>query len=1031
MGSTILYSRVKCGAVESSFVLINEVLFDTEGTDTPHEYVELRGQPGTVVPANTYLVNIEGDSDSGFGPGKVSNIFNLSGLAFGSNGYLVIAQNGSGYTFDPGANVIVSTTSDFGGLTFFQSDVAANQIENATNTFMLLTSSVAPLLSNDVDSSNSGILDGPASSWTIRDSLGISDGGSGDFTYSPVVFNYFDTVTPPLGYVARLGNSTGQTNADWSAAELVGTAPNYTLSSTATLPVNYGGLAVNHIGKANPLLTPVPTINLNRNITIHPGQRITLSNSLLSASDPDTTAANLVYTVVSGPSQGTLTKNGLAITSFTQADLEASDNILDSIRYTTTGTAGTTDTITLSLSDGNNVITPIVLNISIVAASAPVAYTGGNYVQSFDNLLPSPIPNDSSTLPAAMVLPQGWGILETSGTNDNANSSIRIDSNVTTSGDTFLLGATGTNERGLGAFASGSLTSRFGLALVNNSTQTFSSFTLSYTGEQWRDGRSTGSVTNTLTFDYSVGATSLTTGTYTSEPSLNFVAPVGGANPQAGIDIPLDGNAPENRSAVSATVNGIGWGPGQTLWLRWSDINDAGNDDVLGIDNLTFSANAPVGNTNPTLVSNSASLLLGTTSTITSSMLQATDAEQSAGSLVYTIGTASTGILNLNGSPIGAGATFTQANINAGNLTYTAPATGASDSFTFTVSDGAGGSIPTSTFSITLTSPPSVKLNELNVNPPGTDTPREYVELIGTPGASLNGVYFVSIEGDVSANEGNVTYLLDLSGRVLGSNGLLFIGSTGAYTIPNATTFVDGGATFATGGALQNGANTFALIYSGSQAITASDYDPTDSGALTLPGGAVLLDSVGWVAGVTGDKVYGGVTLSQVTGTPNAASRIVGNLAQSASAWFNGALSGTDNTTVTYDAANASSNLPTGAVLTPGDVNFAPTVTSASLSIAATDAAKLEGDSGTTSFTFTVTRTGDTSGATTVDYGVTGSGTNPANAADFGGTFPSGSVSFADGEVTKTITINVSGDTVFEPDESFTVTLSNPSGVQQ
>ncbi len=59
---------------------------------------------------------------------------------------------------------------------------------------------------------------------------------------------------------------------------------------------------------------------------------------------------------------------------------------------------------------------------------------------------------------------------------------------------------------------------------------------------------------------------------------------------------------------------------------------------------------------------------------------------------------------------------------------------------------------------------------------------------------------------------------------------------------------------------------------------------------------------------------------------------------------------------------------------------------------------------------------------------MTGSGTNPAAADDFGGTFPAGTVSFADGELTKIITINVSGDSFVEPDENFTVTLSNASG---
>ena len=87
---------------------------------------------------------------------------------------------------------------------------------------------------------------------------------------------------------------------------------------------------------------------------------------------------------------------------------------------------------------------------------------------------------------------------------------------------------------------------------------------------------------------------------------------------------------------------------------------------------------------------------------------------------------------------------------------------------------------------------------------------------------------------------------------------------------------------------------------------------------------------------------------------------------------------------------------------------------------------KPEGNAGNTAFTFRVTRTGNTSGSASANYATTGSGANPANATDFGGSFPSGTVSFAAGETTRDITVNVSGDTDVEPDETFTVTLSSP-----
>src|SRR4029077_8315238 len=54
----------------------------------------------------------------------------------------------------------------------------------------------------------------------------------------------------------------------------------------------------------------------------------------------------------------------------------------------------------------------------------------------------------------------------------------------------------------------------------------------------------------------------------------------------------------------------------------------------------------------------------------------------------------------------------------------------------------------------------------------------------------------------------------------------------------------------------------------------------------------------------------------------------------------------------------------------------------ASLAIAAAAASKAEGNTGSTPFTFTVTRSGDTTGASSATYTVSGSAANPANAAD-------------------------------------------------
>ncbi len=99
------------------------------------------------------------------------------------------------------------------------------------------------------------------------------------------------------------------------------------------------------------------------------------------------------------------------------------------------------------------------------------------------------------------------------------------------------------------------------------------------------------------------------------------------------------------------------------------------------------------------------------------------------------------------------------------------------------------------------------------------------------------------------------------------------------------------------------------------------------------------------------------------------------------------------------------------------------------LSIGLASADHSEGDAGSKAYTVTVTRTGDTTGASAAAWAVTGSGSNPANAADFSGAaLPFGTVNFAAGDTSQTITVQVSGDTVVELDEDFTVTLANPSG---
>ncbi|MCC3525125.1 MULTISPECIES: DUF4347 domain-containing protein [unclassified Microcoleus] len=103
-----------------------------------------------------------------------------------------------------------------------------------------------------------------------------------------------------------------------------------------------------------------------------------------------------------------------------------------------------------------------------------------------------------------------------------------------------------------------------------------------------------------------------------------------------------------------------------------------------------------------------------------------------------------------------------------------------------------------------------------------------------------------------------------------------------------------------------------------------------------------------------------------------------------------------------------------------------------SYAVAAGIASIPEGDSGTKPLTFTVTRSGSTGGASSVNYTIAGTATNVSDYNNIGGTSAptgiAGTINFTAGETSKTITLDVLGDTIVEPDETIIVTLSNPAG---
>lgn len=269
-----LWSAAFCfgqAALAQSPVVINEILFNPPGTDTPHEYIELRGLPSYVLPEGTFFVAVDGDLTADSNPGTIENVFDLSGRRFATNGHMILLQKGNIYPVNPSAAVFVNSGSGPGWGSGSSSSIGhrgasgKTELDNASVTFFLIQTRFAPEPRDDIDANNDGVPDGPYLNWTVLDSVGVLDAsGPGDFAYGAI--NYRRN-TPPgnqagaLGvivsigftptYVGRSANTTGSVREDWVAADnLTGTAPNWTLPSS-TEPSTFATRALNHIGSRN------------------------------------------------------------------------------------------------------------------------------------------------------------------------------------------------------------------------------------------------------------------------------------------------------------------------------------------------------------------------------------------------------------------------------------------------------------------------------------------------------------------------------------------------------------------------------------------------------------------------------------------------------------------------------------------------------------------------------------------------------------------------------------------------------------
>lgn len=206
-----------------------------------------------------------------------------------------------------------------------------------------------------------------------------------------------------------------------------------------------------------------------------------------------------------------------------------------------------------------------------VSAQVVITSTATAYTQNFNTLITS---GTSSTLPA------GWKLLET---GTNANTTLAADAGSSSTGNTYSYGTGTATDRAFGGLRSGSLIPSIGVQIRNSTGSTITSLTISYTGEEWRCG-TTGRA-DQLDFQYSLNATSLSTGTWTDHNALDFASP---STTSTGAK---DGNAAANRTAKSTIITGLSIANNAIFWLRWNDLDASGADDGLSVDDFSIQLN--------------------------------------------------------------------------------------------------------------------------------------------------------------------------------------------------------------------------------------------------------------------------------------------------------------------------------------------------------------------------------------------------------------------------------------------------------
>ncbi|MBW4468975.1 MAG: pre-peptidase C-terminal domain-containing protein [Stenomitos rutilans HA7619-LM2] len=478
------------------------------------------------------------------------------------------------------------------------------------------------------------------------------------------------------------------------------------------------GIATGSVDISVASINDAPVLLTNRALTLSEGTSGVITNSQLRTTDVDNTAGQLVYTLFSAPNpltSGSLRlSNGGGTTAtlaaggtFTQADINSGY-----LSYLQNGSETTSDSFTFRVFDntpgsitvpgsGNatfNIVINPVNDAPTIVNNARLNLTEGA-TSTISNTLLSVSDADNTTVQLKYTLSSAPnnGNLRLNGaalslnqtfTQDDINSnriSYRHNGSETTS-DSFIF----TVNDGAGG-TTGSRTFNVGITNVNDAP------TIVSAGPATVNEGATLNVTNTLL--------------RTSDPD-NLTSEL----LYTISTVPISGTLFLNGTALAngATLTQQQIDQGALTYVH-NGSEPSGNDifvfqvsdGTTTLSSRVFNINVNPVNDPPVLVNNTGLLLAGNTPSLTvigSDLLQVSDVDNTTAQLTYTLTSVpnpTVGILRLNGTQINAGGTFTQADIDSGNLSFDYLGNGSGETFQFTVSDGgAGGTLSNAFFYI-------------------------------------------------------------------------------------------------------------------------------------------------------------------------------------------------------------------------------------------------------------------------------------------------------------------------------------------